>query len=102
MAGVVATDDHRPPVDFPVARDEVRGSVALDLALLVVLDLAGQRADLSERAGIQQLIDAIAHWSSPRGNVAGDTFGTAHLLGQFAPTADLFEFRFPGHADWRL
>ncbi len=40
----------------------------------------------------------VAHWSPTRGNVAGNAFGAAHLPGQFAPTADLFEFGFPGHA----
>ena len=99
---VVGADDDGPAIDRAAPGDEVRRGEGLYPALFVVFNLACQRADLAERAVVQQLVDAVADGSAALGDVAGDAFGAAHFLGEFAPAADLLEFGFPGHSMERL
>ena len=73
------------------------GVKLLMLPCVVVFDLAGERADLPERAIVEQEGDAVAHGRPARGDVAGNPLRAAHLPGQLPPAANFFEFRLPGH-----
>ena len=92
---IVAEDDHRTAVDpaaaeHAVARDEVD-----HVAVFVVLRLAGDAAELVERAGVEDLVDALADGEPAAGMLAIDALLAAHLPGDALALRKLVQFLLP-------
>ena len=92
---IVAKDHHRAVVDLAAAEHAVAWHEVDHVALLVVLGLAGHRAELVERAGIEHLVDALAHREPATGVLALDTILAAHLLCDALALGELVEFPLP-------
>jgi hypothetical protein len=93
---VVAAHHDAPAVDRPRAGDDV-GRREVDELIAFVGREPGQGADLVERAGIEQPLEAFANGESSLIVLPLDAFFAAHPARELLATADLFEFRFPGH-----
>ena len=85
---VIAADDDRPAIDGPPAGDKVGWCEGLDLAVLVVLDSACERADFSKGSGIEELVDALADGCAALGDVARDALFAAHLFRALAAASE--------------
>ncbi len=94
---VVSADDDGAPVDPAPAHHEVRRSHVDDLAVVVIGGPAGERADLVERVGIEQRVDAFAHGELALSVMFGDLLFAAHLPRERGAPFELTELRFPSH-----
>ena len=59
---------------------------------------AGDRADLVERARVDEMLDALAHRELAELVLTGDLLGTAHGLGHLGAATELVELGLPSHA----
>ncbi len=95
---IVAADHDRPAFDPPAPEHEIRGLERLKLAVVAILRAARERADLVKAAGIEQLLDPLAH-REPAGIVlALDLVRPAHLARQGLAAAQFLDIGFPAHA----
>ena len=74
------------------------GVNAISSPSLVVRADAGDRADLVERPGIDQPVDALANGELAELVLTSDLVGPTHRLGHLGATAQLVELGLPGHA----
>ena len=94
---VVGLDHRAAPVDAALADDRVGRQEARQLARVVVLALARERAGLVEAAGIEQALHALAHGELAGGVLARDALGAAHLARELLAAAQLVELGLPRH-----
>ena len=94
---VVGLDHRAAPVDAALADDHVGRQEARQLARVVVLALARQRAGLVEAAVVEQALDALAHGELAGGVLARDALGPAHLARELLAAAQLVELGLPRH-----
>ena len=94
---VVAAYRHGAAVDAAAAHDEVGRHEVGEVAGLVVLRLAGDGADLVERAGIEQALDALAHGELAAVMLALDLVGAAHAVRQLFAAAQVVDLGLPAH-----
>ena len=66
--------------------------------MLVVLADARELTRLVERALVQQPRDPLAHGELPRGVLAGDALGAAHLVRERSAASQFLKLGLPGHA----
>ena len=95
---VVAQHDHRPAVDAGAPHDAIGRRQLGELAVRIVLGLAGDGADLVEAALVDQLVDALAHCEPAAVVLALHLVRPAHLARHSLALAEVVEFRFPSHA----
>ena len=74
------------------------GVNSTERAVLAVAALAGQRADLVERARVEQRVDALAHRQLAPGVLALDLLRATHGVGQRLAPMQLVDVVLPGHA----
>ena len=85
-------------VDAAASHHEVGGCDVDDLAVVVVGGAAGERADLVERAGIEERVDALAHGELALRVMLGDLLVAAHASRERVASRQLVELGFPiGH-----
>ena len=87
------------PAMPPGAGDEVGRHEAGQLARIVISSRSGQRADLTERALVEQGRDPLADGEPPGVMLPPDLLRTAHRSARLLPPAQLVQFRLPCHAD---
>ena len=91
-AEVLGADEHRPAVHEAVAGDEAVGRHGVDHAPVHRPD---ERAELDERAGVEQGVDAGAGVEPPPGALALEVLGAAHGRGALAPRPQVVEEGIP-------
>jgi biotin carboxyl carrier protein len=97
--GEIVTADHdRPALDPPAPEHEIGGPERLKLAIVAVLRASGECADLVKAAGIEQLLDPLAHREPPGIVLALDLVRPAHLARQGLTAAQFLDIGFPAHA----
>ena len=94
---IVAGDHHRPAAYPAAAHDQVGRHHVDERARLVVTRLAGDGADLVERARIEYAGDALAHRQLAAVMVALDLVRPAHSAPELLALAQFVYFRLPGH-----
>ena len=92
---VVAFDHHPAPVEVAPAIDEVRGPEAGEAAFLVIRGGPGDRADLVERAGVDEPVHPFADRELALAVVARDLLRAAHLADEALPPTKLRELGLP-------
>ena len=90
------------PSTMPRPNTQLPGMKSMMLPCRVVAGLAGDAADLLERSGVEQVIDAFAHRQPAAFVLARDALLAAHLARQRLALAEFGEFRFPANLDWFL
>ena len=95
---VVAGHDDRSTVDLGRPEHEVRRRERDQLAVVVVRADPGNGADLVERAGVDETLDALANGQLAEFVLTSDLVGTAHRLRHLRATAQLVDLGLPGHA----
>jgi len=88
-----------PAVDLAAPHHRVGRREIDQVVLAVILGLAGDAADLAERALVDQPVDALAHREAATVVLALDLVGAAHALGHLLTAAQLVHFGLPGHRD---
>ena len=96
-AEVVAGHHHRAPVHAAAAEDEVRRRQIEELAVLAVPGFPRRRADLVEAAGVEKLVDALAHRQLPGLVLPPYLVGAAHPPRQLLAPAQLRDLPLPAH-----
>ena len=94
---VIAADNHRTRVDTTPPHDEVRGSDIDELAVVVVRGASGERADLVERARVEQGVDAFPDRELALGVMTLDLLRAAQALRELVPARQFLELRLPTH-----
>jgi hypothetical protein len=94
---VVAGHDDRAAVDLGHAAHEVRRQERGELAVVVVGADSRDRADLVERAGVDDEVHPLADRELAELVLAGDLVGAAHLLRQFDAQLQLVDLGLPAH-----
>ena len=97
VKGILAADDAAPPVDGTETEQEIGRREGHQLAVRVALGAAGARADLLERAGVEQRVGALADGQAALGVLARDPLG-AVFLAQRTLACNFVDFRLPAHA----
>ena len=92
---VVAFDHHPAAVEIAPAVDEVRGPKAGEAAFLVVGGDPGDRADLVERAGVEEPVHPFADRELALAVMARDLLRAAHLADELLTPAKLLELGLP-------
>ena len=92
---IVAGDDDGPAIDRAAAKHAVARHEVRDVTFGVVGGFAGDAADLLERAGIEQAIDALPHRQAAAFVLTLDPFLAAHLAGECLALTEFGELRFP-------
>ncbi len=95
---VVAGHDHRSTIDSRSPEHEVRRGERDQLAVVVVRADARNGADLVERPGIDQAVDAFADRELSEFVLASDLVGPSHRLRHLRATTQLLELGLPSHA----
>src|SRR6185503_16439843 len=96
---VLAADGNRPPIDGGETHDVRRRRHADELAVGIA-PLAGKPADLLERPGVHQTVNALADRQATLPVMLRDGFGTAELRCLGAAQAQLLDLCLPA-ADCR-
>src|SRR5262249_21961247 len=94
---VVTADHDRAIVDAAAPEYEIGRLERRDLTLRAVLGAAGKRADLTEAAGIEQRLDALAHGEAAGIMLALDLVRPAHLARQRLTATQFLDVGFPAH-----
>ncbi len=94
---IITADDNGTAVDAAAPHDEVAGKKFGHLTGFVVGRLAGDAADLVEGAGIEHLVDALAHREALVVVLALDLLRAAHLVGELLTRPKLVDFLLPAH-----
>ena len=92
---VVAFHHHSATAEIAPAVNEVGGPKPGEAALLVVRGNAGDRADLMERAGIEEPVHPFSHRELALAVMAGDLLRPTHLAHEALPPAELLKLRLP-------
>jgi hypothetical protein len=94
---VVAGDGNRPAVDLAASHHGIGRRQLDEVVAPVVLRLARDRAELAERALVEQPVDALAHGEPAAIVLALHLVCAAHAPGHLLTPAQLIHFRLPGH-----
>ena len=94
---VVAGDGDVPAVDLGAAHHGIGRHQVEKVVAAVIFGLAGDAADLAERALVDQPVDALAHGEAPAVVLALHLVRAAHAPGELLAAAQLVHFRFPRH-----
>ena len=92
----------RRPVDPALPDHHVGRQEGLELAVLAVGRLAGDRARLVEAALVEQPLDPLPHRQPPAGVLALHALLAAHPPRQLLAAAQLLELRLPVHGGQSL
>ncbi len=92
---VVPADHDGTTVDAAAPHYEVAGGERLELAVLAVAALAGQRADLVEGVRVEQRVDALAHRELAPRVLPLDLLRTAHGVSQGLTPVQLVDVVLP-------
>ena len=91
------TQHAQAALDAAAPANEIGRHEIYQLAIGAVFGPAGDGADLVERIRIEQSLDTLAHRQLAAVALALDLVFAAHLAGQGLATAQLVDFRLPGH-----
>ncbi len=94
---IVAGDDHRAAVDRAAPEHAVAWDEAGDVALRVVVRLAGDAADFLEGAGVEHAVDPLPDRQPAAGVLACDTVLAAEFPGERLALTQFGQFGFPTH-----
>ena len=95
---IVADHHHGAAVDLAAAEHAIGGRQLLELAVLVIFAYAGDRADLMEAFGIDQLVDAFADGEPALVALPLDLLNAAHLARECFAPSEVVEFGLPSHS----
>ncbi len=98
---VVRGGDHRAAIDQRLAEEEGGGGDGLEVAVVVVMPLASDLADLAERTGVAYGREPCAGVHLAARVLARNLVRAAHLFGQRLTSAEFFEFFLPRHPNLR-
>ena len=94
---VVGGRDDRATIDQRLAEEERGGGNALEIAVLVVVTLAGDLADFAEATLVAQRGEPRARIHLAARMLPRDLLRAAHLFGERLALAQFLEFLRPGH-----
>ena len=94
---VAGGDDDLAAVDEAHPLDPTLRHQPGEVAVLVVVATAAQAAELTERTGVGEQRDALAHGQLAARVLAGDAILATHLLDEAAALGQFVDFRLPAH-----
>jgi len=95
---IVADHDHSAAVDLGAAEHAIGRRQAFELATLVVFADPGDRSELMEAVGIDQLVDAFTDGEPALVALPLDLLNAAHLARECFAPSEVVEFGLPDHS----
>ena len=97
LGEILAADDAEPSVNTPGPENEISRRERDQVAFLIDVGVAGNRADLVKAVGVRDPIDPLPDGQAPTLVLAGHRLGPPEFLGDTPLFFDAIDFLLPAH-----